>query len=84
EECTILSNSSLAAQCEVLLIDVESRTDILQLINVMPNLRALSVRPKDNESNQLQSWEITENLIEWLHKNLPSNYTYSITRNFYN
>ncbi|CAF2136623.1 unnamed protein product [Rotaria magnacalcarata] len=84
EECTILSNSSLAAQCEVLLIDVENRTDILQLINVMPNLRALSVRTKDNESNQLQSWEITENLIEWLHKNLPSNYTYSITRNFYN
>ncbi|CAF4403009.1 unnamed protein product, partial [Rotaria magnacalcarata] len=34
EECTILSNSSLAAQCEVLLIDVENRTDILQLINV--------------------------------------------------
>ncbi|CAF0904071.1 unnamed protein product [Rotaria sordida] len=84
KECTILANSSLAFQCEVLMIDVESRTNILELINIMPSLRALSVRCKDNESNQNETFETNDNLIEWLHQHLPSKYTYSINRNVYN
>ncbi|CAF4435105.1 unnamed protein product, partial [Rotaria sp. Silwood2] len=84
EKCTILANTSLAFQCEVLMIDVESRENILELINIMPNLRALSVRCKDNENNQYESFETNDNLIEWLHQHIPSKYTYSIKRNLYN
>ncbi|CAF4281305.1 unnamed protein product [Rotaria sp. Silwood2] len=84
EECTILANSSLAFQCEVLMIDAESRENILELINIMPNLRALSVRCKDNENNQYKSFETNDNIMEWLHQHLPSKYTYSINRNLYN
>ncbi|CAF1359005.1 unnamed protein product [Rotaria sp. Silwood1] len=84
EECTILGNSSLAFQCEVLMIDVESRSNILELINTMPNLRALSIRCKDNENNQYESFETNDNLIEWLHQNLSSKYAYTINRNLYN
>ena len=44
EACIILANSSLGYQCEVLSIEVENRTDIVYLINNMPNLRMLIFR----------------------------------------
>jgi hypothetical protein len=65
--CIELSRSSIGQQCQVLLINVEQRTNIMYLINHMNNLRALIVEcPKT-----LQTSKKDENLIEWLQQNLP-------------
>ncbi|CAF1239403.1 unnamed protein product [Rotaria sordida] len=41
-ELSLLANSPLGRQCEVLLIKVSVRENIFDLINTMPNLRALT------------------------------------------
>jgi hypothetical protein len=61
QQCKQLSYSSIGQQCEILFIYVKQRTDILNLINNMKNLRVLIVKcSKENE-----------NLIEWLEQYLP-------------
>lgn len=66
--CIELTRSSIGQQCQVLLINVEQRTNIIYLINHMNNLRALIVEcPKT-----LQTTKTEENLIEWLEQHLPS------------
>jgi hypothetical protein len=66
--CIELTRSAIGQQCQVLLINVEQRMNIIYLINHMNNLRALIVEcPKT-----LQTSEKEENLIEWLEKQLPS------------
>ncbi|CAF1327565.1 unnamed protein product [Rotaria sp. Silwood1] len=77
-ECNILAYSQLGYQCEVLLIRVENRINILNLIKTMKNLRSLIVQCNDDIWNNKYISSINDELIEWLRMCLPS--TYSITR----
>ncbi|CAF1428295.1 unnamed protein product [Rotaria sordida] len=77
-ECNTLAYSQLGRQCEVLLIKVENRTNILDLIKTMNNLRSLIFQCKDDKWNHKDISSNNDELIEWLHMCLPS--TYSIIR----
>ncbi len=74
QQCITLSRSPLGRQCEVLLISVEKRTSIIDLLNKMPNLRAMSVTSKDDPWTN----DDDDELVNWLKHRLPS--TYTITR----
>ncbi len=82
QQCVTLSRSSLGMQCEVLSITVENRTTIIDLLNTMPNLRALNVLSRDDpwtgEDDDISPSKNDE-LVEWLQHRLP--FTYTITRN---
>jgi hypothetical protein len=69
-QCSMLSNSSLGRQCKHLLIYVENRMNVLQLIKTMFNLQSLILQCKDDQFN--------DEYIHWLQRHLPS--TYSIIR----
>jgi hypothetical protein len=82
QRCAILSRSSLGVQCQTLLINVENRTNVLDLVNTMMNLRALNVQCKDDRWNDKNNPSSSEDeLLEWLRHHLPSIYT--ITRDSY-
>jgi hypothetical protein len=83
EECAVLARSSLASQCQVLTIDVESRTNMLELIQTMPNLRVLSVQCNYEQNHQHESSEKNGDLIKWLEDRSPFKYTYLIVRDYY-
>ncbi len=51
QQCVILSRSPLGVQCETLLIKVENRTNVLDLVNTITNLRALNVQCEDDRWN---------------------------------
>ncbi|CAF0916631.1 unnamed protein product [Adineta steineri] len=73
-QCTRLSCSSIGSQCEVLSITVENRRNILDLIHIMPNLRALHVICRDDTwmmNNNNSSLLPTDELIDWLRMHLP-------------
>ncbi|CAF1233355.1 unnamed protein product [Didymodactylos carnosus] len=80
EQCVTLSRSPLRIQCEVLSIAVENRTNVIDLISTMTNLRALNVLCRDDtwkeDNNQPSSRE--DELVEWLQHRVPS--TCTITR----
>ncbi|CAF3162832.1 unnamed protein product [Rotaria sp. Silwood2] len=77
-QCSILADSLLGRQCEVLAIRIESRTIILDLIHKMCSLRALNCECKDDNwiNNSLLCPK--DELVEWLRNSLPE--TYSISR----
>jgi hypothetical protein len=75
----LLSRSPLGIHCEVLSIVVENRESIIELINMMSNLRALNVICRDDTLNPLRSSSTTDELIKWLQLRLPA--TYTITGN---
>jgi hypothetical protein len=77
-QCSILSNSLLGRQCEVLIIRVENRTIILDLINSMGNLRALTFQCQDDNSTKNSLLPTKDELVEWLQNSLPQ--TYSVSR----
>ncbi|CAF2718728.1 unnamed protein product [Rotaria sp. Silwood2] len=77
-ECNALAHSQLGHQCEVLLIIVENRANILNIIKTMNNLRSLIFQCKDDKWNNKDISSINDELVEWLRMCLPS--TYSITR----
>jgi hypothetical protein len=77
QECTTLSHSPLGTQCEVLLIRVENRTCILDLIKTMSKLQAMNVRCRDDTWNK-QLTAKNDELIKWLKHHLPS--TCMVTR----
>jgi hypothetical protein len=81
EECLILSRLLSDIQCKVLLIDVQNRTCILELVHTMKNLQALNVRCQDDKWNNNKSISIEGELLEWLRQNLSSLWT--ITRDYY-
>lgn len=70
-ECDLLGKSSLGQQCNILLIKVQNRLNIIQLIEIMSNLRSLIIQCEDDNLGNNE-------LIQWLHEHLPS--TYSINR----
>ncbi|CAF3677600.1 unnamed protein product [Rotaria sordida] len=79
EECLTLINSSLGRQCQVLLIGIENRTSIIDLINQLFNLRSLICQCKDDKSiHSKSSSSSNDELIQWLSNNFPS--TYFISR----
>lgn len=67
-QCLELTHSSIGKQCQILFINLQQRTDIIYLINHMNNLRALIIKC----SNQLQTTENNDNLIQWLEQHLPT------------
>jgi hypothetical protein len=64
--CFALISSPLGRQCEVLSIQVDDRTNIIDLIKRMSNLRALTVSYKDDELSSVQ-----DEFMEWLQARLP-------------
>ena len=77
DDCAQLCVSSLGAHCEVLLIKVENRTNILDLIHSMPRLRSLVARSNDDTWTNYSS-SPADHLVQWLQQNLPQ--TCSIQR----
>jgi hypothetical protein len=68
QQCIELSHSSIGKQCQILLINVQQRTNIIYLVSHMHNLRALIVKcPKE-----LQTTKQEEDVIEWLEQHLPA------------
>ena len=76
-ECAALLVSPLILQCEVLLIGVKNRSNIVRLTNMMPCLRSLACHCKDDEYNVWSSSSTNDELIEWLQKHLPPTYLIS-------
>ena len=72
--CATLANSFLGKQCEVLLIDVENRTDVLCLMNRMSNLRMLIFRCEYDRliDADFQMTLKNDELFTWLQRNSPS------------
>jgi hypothetical protein len=64
-QCLSLIRSSLGIQCQFLLIAVEKRTNIIDLVHKMKHLRTLNVRCHDRKSNN-------DDIIKWLQRSLPS------------
>lgn len=63
-DCSALARSSLGYLCEYLLIDVEKRKNIVDLVNKMKHLRTLNVRCRERKSND-------DDTIKWLQHSLP-------------
>ncbi|UJR32819.1 hypothetical protein I4U23_020281 [Adineta vaga] len=74
EECTILIHSSFVRHCEVLLISVEDRKIICDIIKTMNNLRALTFQCEDDKWNYCESSLTNDELILWLIDSLPSTF----------
>ncbi|CAF0909115.1 unnamed protein product [Adineta steineri] len=69
-QCSLLIRSPLGYQCKTLLIYLENRMNIIQLIKNMNNLQSIICQCKDDKLN--------DDFIQWLYRHLPS--TYSISR----
>lgn len=65
QQCLALTRTPLGSQCEYLQIEVEKRTNIVDLVKKMPKLRTLNVRCQDRKHND-------QELIKWLQNHLPS------------
>jgi hypothetical protein len=72
EECNTLAHSSIGNQCEVLLISVENRRNICDLIKIMSNLRSLTFQCKDDKWNYCESLSTNDELLQWLAEHLSS------------
>ncbi|CAF4955235.1 unnamed protein product [Rotaria sp. Silwood1] len=78
-QCSLLADSLLGCQCEVLIIGVEHRTNAYFLITHMPNLRVLIFRCRDDKWHENRSSSTRDELLSWLKNRLPS--TCSISKN---
>jgi len=74
EECNILAHSSIGKQCEVLLISVENRKNICEIIKIMSNLRSLTFQCKDDKWNYCHSSSTNDELLQWLSEHLSSTF----------
>ncbi|CAF1002006.1 unnamed protein product [Rotaria sp. Silwood1] len=77
QQCSALIRSPLGNQCEFLVIGVEKRTNIIDLVNKMNHLRALNVRCCDRKKND-------DELIKWLQSRLPSTCSFAKDSRFSN
>ncbi|UJR14432.1 hypothetical protein I4U23_001429 [Adineta vaga] len=69
EECASLAYSQLGQQCEILLIKIENRSNIIDLIRTMTKLRSLVVHCKDDTWMDKDATAVMKDeLIEWLPK----------------
>ncbi|CAF3372560.1 unnamed protein product, partial [Rotaria sp. Silwood2] len=85
EHCDNLINSPLGIQCDELYITVKERSNIVNLINQMKNLRVLYIRYQEDKWKRNDNELPTQNeLVKWLQDNLSKNYviTKSNTNDF--
>ncbi|UJR18753.1 hypothetical protein I4U23_005659 [Adineta vaga] len=89
QECFMLSHSPLGIQCQILLIKVADRTDVIDLLNTMTNLRKLTVicehdtwKDADDlwllscsSDNEQPSLSEVDEFLDWFKHRLPSTYT---------
>ncbi|CAF0847749.1 unnamed protein product [Adineta steineri] len=84
-ECISLIQSILGNQCEILLISIENRTIVLELIEKMSNLRALTfvcqTDQMDINNESSSSAAADDELFQWLKHHLPSYCTISRDEN---
>ncbi|CAF1228967.1 unnamed protein product [Adineta steineri] len=64
--CFTLIDSLWRHQCEVLLIDIENGSIVIDLINRMSNLRSLTVRCNDDELSNSHLSSAQDEFIDWL------------------
>jgi hypothetical protein len=66
EECSLLINSPLGQQCEVLLIAVKNLSNVFDLLLGMTKLRMLSFSCQDDSWSRVPLSERKNELIQWL------------------
>ena len=78
KDCLTLIDSSWGSQCEILLIRIQHRTMIIELIERMSHLRLIIFECEDEkESFGTSSSSSRNELIQWLKHYLPSTYSIS-------
>lgn len=81
-ECISLIESFLGNQCEVLLINIENRSIIFDLIKHFSKLRALIIQCQDDQwDDSNESFLNEDELIQWLTYHLPPNCSISRDEN---
>ncbi|UJR19860.1 hypothetical protein I4U23_022993 [Adineta vaga] len=71
-KCSVLMNSPLGLQCEFLSLIIDKRTNIIDLVDGLPNLRTLKVHCQDDQwENRSTLFPIDDELIIWLRARLP-------------
>ncbi|CAF3143152.1 unnamed protein product [Rotaria sp. Silwood2] len=72
QRCSALIRSPLAIQCEFLSIIVNKRKNILDLVNGLPNLRALNIQCQDDKWKNKSTLLLIDDdeLVEWLRTHL--------------
>ncbi len=68
--CATFARSPLALQCEVLEIRLISPESVVNLINSIPNLRAMTVHVRDDMS--VQPHRNKNELMEWMQNHLSA------------
>ena len=76
-DCIPFIQSLVDRRCEVLLINVEQRQIVLELLEHFPHLRSLIFQSQDDRWDETDGME-QDDLIQWLTARLPS--TFSVTR----
>ena len=72
-ECSLFASSPMGCQCEVLSIAIADWRHVPDLINGMPNLRALTCFYEDNNSDSDESGSpAKDDVVGWLQEQLPS------------
>lgn len=72
EQCILLANSALEQQCRTLAISLQQRGLVLELINRMPLLQALTFQCQDDSSYRTALSEgKTDTFLQWLQEKLP-------------
>jgi hypothetical protein len=74
EDCNKLIRSPLGLQCEVLLIHVNNRINVLDLIEKMSNLRLLIFGCNDDKKFLRNSSSTNDELVQWLQNHFSSTY----------
>ncbi|CAF3460064.1 unnamed protein product [Rotaria socialis] len=81
QQCLSLANSSLGRQCQTLVVDVNDRNNVNDLIKNMKNLQSLVCQCKEDKWTHRKISSVNDEFIQWLTEHLPS--TCSISRNAY-
>ena len=73
-ECLPLIQSLMNDRCQVLLMNLESRTIVPDLVETLTHLRALTFQCQDDEWDEnRESTDMDDDLLPWLRSCLPSN-----------
>jgi hypothetical protein len=81
DECANLACSQLGQQCEVLLIKIENRRNILELIQTMTHLRSFVLQCQDDLWVPVNSTSVEDEFLQWLRLSLPSSYLINRDKN---
>lgn len=76
-ECFLIIRAPIIRQCEVLLIGIKERSNIIEIVNTIPNLRAFIFQCEDDEYNMWNCAVTNDEFLEWLREHLPSKYLIS-------